>query len=139
MMTPNHFSQAHDSAESEGQAEDEVIGGGNEGRGRYDLEGGRGENNPIQWVAFSRLLTEMSLTVSVQTIAASLALQFSGDRSFILISVVLCNLADCICCMSAIGLRSRRPRIARILERIGSLAAAFGFILMIAMFLSDYH
>nr|POF07986.1 hypothetical protein CFP56_55300 [Quercus suber] len=137
-MTPNHVSQAHYSAESEGQAEDEVIGGGNESRGRYDLEGGRGENNPIQWAVFSRL-TEMSITVFVQTIAASLALQFSGDRSFILISVVLCNLADYICCMSAIGLRSRRPRIARILERIGSLTAAFGFILMIAMFLSDYH
>ena len=113
MMTPNHVSQAHDSAESEGQAEDEVIGGGNEGRGRYNLEGGRGENNPIQWVAFSRS-TEMSITVFVQTIAAPLALQFSGDRSFILISVVLCNLADYICCMSAIGLSSRRPRIARI-------------------------
>ena len=113
MMTPNHVSQAHDSAESEGQAEDEVIGGGNEGRGRYNLEGGRGENNPIQWVAFSRS-TEMSITVSVQTTAVPLALQFSGDRSFILISVVLCNLADYICCMSAIGLSSRRPRIARI-------------------------
>lgn len=101
-------------------------------------EGGRGENNPIQWVAFSRL-AEMSITVFVQTIAASLALQFSGDRSFILISVVLCNLADYICCMSAIALRSRGPRIARILERIGSVAAAFGFIQMLAMFLSDYH
>ena len=93
MMTPNHVSQAHDSAESEGEAEDEVIGGRNEGRGQYDLGGGRGENNPIQWVVFSRS-TEMSLTVFVQTIAASLALQFSGDRSLILIPVVLCNLAD---------------------------------------------
>ena len=54
MMTPNHVSQVHDSAESEGEAEDEVIGGGNEGRGQYDLEGGRGEKNPIQWVVFSR-------------------------------------------------------------------------------------
>lgn len=46
MMTPNHVSQAHDSAEREGQAEDEVIGGGNEGRGRYDLEGEEEKTTP---------------------------------------------------------------------------------------------
>ena len=92
MTTLNHVSQAHGSAEREVHGEDEV-GGGNEGRGQDDLEGGRGENNPIQWVVFSRS-TEMSITVSVQTIAVPLALQFSGDRSLILIPVVLCNLAD---------------------------------------------
>ena len=56
----------------------------------------------------------------------------------ILIAVVLCNIADYICCSSATVLRSWRPGIACILGRMGSLAAELGFILMIAMFLPDY-
>lgn len=136
MTTLNHVSKAHGSAESEVHGEGEV-GGENEGRGQDYLEGGRGENNPRQLALYSRL-TEMSITVFAQTTTAVIALQFSGDRTSILIAVVLCNIADYICCSSAIVLRSWRPGIACILGRIGSLAAELGFILMIAMFLPDY-
>ena len=136
MTTLNHVSQAHGSAEREVHGEDEV-GGGNEGRGQDDLEGGRGENIPRQLVVYPRL-REMSIIVFAQTTAVIIALQFRGDRSSILIAVVLCNIADYIYCSSAIVLRSWRPGIACILGRMGSLAAELGFILMMAMFLPDY-
>ena len=139
MTTLNHVSQAHGSAEREVHGEDEV-GGGNEGRGQDDLEGGRGENNPRQLVVYpsNPRLREMSIIVFAQTTAVIIALQFRGDRSSILIAVVLCNIADYICCSSATVLRSWRPGIDCILGRIGSLAAELGFILMIAMFLPNY-
>ena len=136
MTTLNHVSQAHGSAEREVHGEDEV------GRRKWRQRPrrlGRGKRRKHSQTACSVPKIEGDAHNSFcanNSCYNCTSIPWGSDS--ILIAVVLCNIADYICCSSAIVLRSWRPGIACILGRMGSLAAELGFILMMAMFLPDY-
>ena len=80
-------------------------------------------------------LKKMSIMVTVQTTAASIGSRPCGQHSRIFLDCILVNdLVGYLCCMIAILLTYKKPRVAEILGWIGSTVVAFGFILLTTMF-----
>ncbi len=124
---------------SEGGVEGRDGGGGNgngRGEGERDRGGDRGSEEG-RGRDMSKL-TKMSYAVTAKTTASAIALHVGGQSSLtkvLLVCVVICNLLGFICCMTAVLLNYRRPRVAGILGGIGSISAALGFILLIVVFI----
>ena len=136
---------------SEGGVEGRDGGGGNgngngRGEGERDRGGdrgneeGRGRDRNLRPIVGISKLTKMSYAVTAQTTASAIALHVGGQSSLtkvLLVCVVICNLLGFICCMTAVLLNYRRPRVAGILGGIGSISAALGFILLIVVFIPE--
>ena len=125
--------------ESEGGVEGESVGetealGRDEGTGEEGSEGGvegtggdrgneegRGRDRNLRPIVGISKLTKMSYAVTAQTTASAIALHLGGQSSLtkvLLVCVVICNLLGYICCMTAVLLHYRRPRVAGILGGI---------------------
>uniref|UniRef100_A0A2N9J8P4 Uncharacterized protein n=1 Tax=Fagus sylvatica TaxID=28930 RepID=A0A2N9J8P4_FAGSY len=111
-------------------------GGGDGDGGRGNVEDGGGDRN-LRPIDISKLV-KMSSTVTVQTTATAVGFRISGQHSLnrvFLVCILFIDLMGYLCCMIAILLIHKNPRVAGILGRIGSIAVAFGFIVLTAMFL----
>ena len=109
--------------------------GGDGGEGLDIIESGSGDMN---WISspISKLI-KMSIMVTVQTTAASIGFRGNscGQHSRIFLDCILVSdLVGYLCCMIAILLTYKKPRVAEILGWIGSTFVAFGFILLTTMF-----
>ena len=110
--------------------------GGDGGEGLDIIESGGGDMN---WISspISKLI-KMSIMVTVQTTAASIGSRSCGQHSRIFLDCILVNdLVGYLCCMIAILLTYKKPRVAKILGWIGSTVVAFGFVLLTTMFLLE--
>ena len=110
--------------------------GGDGGEGLDIIESGGGDMN---WISspISKLI-KMSIMVTVQTTAASIGSRSCGHHSRIFLDCILVNdLVGYLCCMIAILLTYKKPRVAKILGWIGSTVVAFGFVLLTTMFLLE--
>ncbi|XP_050258809.1 uncharacterized protein LOC126703780 [Quercus robur] len=126
--------------DGDGDGDEEGGGGGGGdgggGGGGGDVEGRGGGRNRRPPVA-----AMMSITVAAQTSATVIVFHFTGkscSNKVFLVCVVVGNLVGYLCSIAAVLLTHRKPRIAGVFGRIGSAAAATGFLLMIAMFLPSY-
>jgi hypothetical protein len=111
-------------------------GGGDGGGGRGNVEDGGGDRN-LRPIDISKLV-KMSAMVTVQTTATAVGFRICGQHSLnrvFLVCILFIDLMGYLCCMIAILLIHKNPRVAGILGRIGSIAVAFGFIVLTAMFL----
>ena len=107
--------------------------GGGDGEGRDIIESGGGDTNRIR--STINKLIKMSIMVAVQTTAASIGSRSCGQHSRIFLDCILVNdLAGYFCCMIAILLAHKKPRVAEILGWIGFAIVAFGFVLLTTMF-----
>ena len=125
-------------AEVEAETEVEMMGemGGDGGEGLDIIESGGGDMN---WISspISKLI-KMSIMVTVQTTAASIGSRSCGQHSRIFLDCILVNdLVGYLCCMIAILLTYKKPRVAKILGWTGSTVVAFGFVLLTTMFLVE--
>ncbi|KAK9997470.1 hypothetical protein SO802_022156 [Lithocarpus litseifolius] len=115
-------------------------GGGGGGGGGGDVEGRGGGRNRRPPVNINKLAI-MSITVAAQTSASVIVFHFTGkscsNKAF-LVCVMVGNLVGFLCSITAVLLTHRKRRVAGVFGRIGSAAAATGFLLMIAMFLPSY-
>ena len=115
-------------------------GDGGGGGGGGDVEGRGGGRNRRPPVNINKLAM-MSITVAAQTSATVIVFHFTGkscSNKVFLVCVVVGNLVGYLCSIAAVLLTHRNPRIAGVFGRIGSAAAATGFLLMIVMFLPSY-
>ena len=108
-------------------------GGGDGGEGQGIIESGGGDMN---WIRSTiNKLIKMSIMVTVQTTAASIGSRSCGQHSRIFLDCILVNdLAGYFCCMIAILLAYKKPRVAEILGWIGFTTVAFGFVLLTTLF-----
>ena len=107
-------------------------GGGDGGGGRDNVEGrGRDGNRK------PNMLVKMSVMVTIQTTAAAIGFHICGQHSLnkvFLACILVIDLVGYLCCMIAILLIHKKPRVVGIFGGIGSTFVAFGFILLTTMF-----
>ena len=111
-------------------------GGGDGDGGRGNVEDGGGDRN-LRPIDISKLV-KMSAMVTVQSTATAVGFRIYGQHSLnrvFLVCILFIDLMGYLCCMIAILLIHKKPRVAGILGSIGSIAVAFGFIALTAMFL----
>ena len=126
---------------------DRDIGGGNrDGNKDIDVEESRSMVGDIEKAMGGKnsrpmKIVEIFIAVIAQSTAAVIAVDFLGistGTKDLLYCALITNLFGFVCCTAALWQSDTQPETAKLLGKIGSVAATLGFILMVAMILPIY-